>query len=258
MRQSLIIYCLSIGLSLGGGLGSLFAQEIQGDSLMTQGASDMRKALADSLLGFQIAPLDTLILRATANAPELSGQDALIESRKARLKTESRYWMKMFQPILMATYGNGTISATVDDVNGTTFNLANRQTLVYSAGFTVRFTAEDIFNRKNRAQILEHEIDKLYYDKEVQKRMIRERVIMRYEALLMAAEVMTIKQEQYQSNLLNQKLAERYLNAGDMTYADYNAVLRDMLHSEIQFLNVKSDFQKYYLLLRETVGGPIE
>lgn len=217
-----------------------------------------RKAMADSLLGFRIAPLDTLIARALQQSPEMAGQEALIKSRSATLRYQNRQWLKMFQPIAGVSYGTGTIIASVDDGSGANVNLANQQNLLYNVGFTLRFTAEDIFNRKPRAEVLEWEIEKLRQDQRVQARMVRERVIMGYEALLMSAELLILKAQQMQTNRINCELAERYFHSGDMSYADYNGALGDKLAAEIQFLNAKSEFQTQYLLLMELVGGPLE
>lgn len=259
-RRLIMILLLTLGMG-----AAVFSQD--GDS--TQIASETgdvatavspqtaRKAIADSLLGFRIAPLDTLMARAIANSPELRGQDALINSRKATLRYQNRTWLKMFQPIAGVSYGTGTIIASVDDGSGASVNLANQQNLLYNVGITVRFTAEDFFNRGPKSDILEWEIEKLHHDRDVQIRLIRERVIMRYEALLMAAEVAVIKAKQWQTNLVNQELSERYFHSGDMSYADYNGVLGDQLAAEIQFINAKSSFQTQYLLLREIVGQPL-
>jgi len=216
-----------------------------------------RGVRVDSLLGFKLAPLDTLLERAVANASELRAQDAYIQSRKSALKARNREWMKLFQPIAGVTYGTGQISAAVDDGSNVVYNLSTNQNLVYNVGFTVRFTAEEFLNRKPKAEILEWEIEQLRENRNTQIRLIRERVIMRYEAVMMAAEVMELRADMMETNAVAYELAERYFHRGDLSYADFNGALEAKIYSKSQFVGSRSDFQKNYLLLREVVGGPL-
>lgn len=232
--------------------------EAQSDSLPIAGSvPGDREAMVDSMLGFRLAPLDTLLARAIANSAELHSQEALVKARASALKVQKRTWMKIVQPYVGVNFGTGTVTANVQDGTEVTYNLATRQQLIYNVGLNVRLTAEDFINRGQRCQMLEYEIEKLRSDSRILERTVAERVIMRYEDLMKSAEVLAIKAHQMHSNAINWELAERYFQSGDMSYADYNGVLNAKLSSQMQFINLKSDFQRHYLLLREVVGGPL-
>jgi outer membrane protein TolC len=217
-----------------------------------------REAMTDSLLGFRIAPLDTLLARALANSPEILAQEATIRARAATLKVERRKWTKLIQPFVGVNYGTNIVAANIESGNTVNYNFATRQQLLYNVGLNLRLSAEDLINRGQRSQIIEHEIDKLKHDTDVLHRLVRERVITRYEQLMQAAEVLSVAAQQMQTNEINWELAQRYYQSGDMAYADYNGILEGRLNAKIQFINLKSDFQTQYLLLRELVGGPLE
>jgi outer membrane protein TolC len=251
-------FLLPISLLLCLGLPGIPALEAQPDSLSTAGRVPMgREVMVDSMLGFHLAPLDTLLTRAIAHSAALHSQEAMIKARASALKVQQRTWMKIVQPYVGVSFGTGTVTANVQDGAEVTYNLATRQQLLYNVGLNVRLTAEDLINRGQRCQILEYEIEKLRSDAKVLERTVAERVIMRYEDLMKSAEVLAIKAHQMHSNAINWELAERYFQSGDMSYADYNGVLNAKLSSQMQFINLKSDFQRHYLLLREVVGGPL-
>lgn len=233
------------------GLSNLSAQ----DPIRRQ--HEQTSQVVDSMLGFRIAPLDTLLEWAVRNSTEMAGHRAYLRSRGAYLQKINREWMKMFQPIINVQYSNGSIASTYEDPNQVLFSVSNRQNLWYTGGFTVRFTAEDFLNRRKRAEVVELEMEKIYYEGKTQERIIRERVIMRYEAMMMAAQVMYIKARQFRTNQVAYELAERAFQQGNMSYPDYNGALEARLYSEIQYINTRSDFQKQYLLLQEVVGQPL-
>lgn len=250
------LYVLGLGLTLSLLLGQgLLAQPPRSGVPAVDSIQGARVALADSLLGLQLAPLDTLIERAVQRAASLRGQTALIESRKAALRVEKKSWTRLIQPYAGVAFGTGTILANVDDGTATSVNLATRQQLLYNVGLNLRFTGDDWLNRRNRCEVIEYQVEQLRHERRALVAQLRERVIMRYEALLKAAEVLQVKAQQRQSHALNWELAQRYFEAGDMSYADYNGVLNDKLHAHMQFLNVKSDFQLQYRLLQELVGS---
>lgn len=210
------------------------------------------------IMPFDIAPLDTLVMRAVAYSPLLQSQEAVVEEAVLLKEIEGRKWMDMTKVFGNTSYGNGqylTLLSNGDGGGGNT--LAIRENLFFNVGLTMTVSPWDIITLKRRMQVMDAGIYQAQFEKQVIEDRVIEAVIERYEALMLAIELQGISLEVLQNQEISAQLAQRYFELGDISFDEYARIQELKTRAKKDFVTTKSEVKQAYLLLKMIVGAEL-
>jgi outer membrane protein TolC len=249
MRRSVLLLLLIIPLGLHA--------QIKRRALNLPPKIELPDTIKPLVMPYQVAPLDTLIKRAYLYSPLLKSQDALIETQVIARQNEAWDWADMARVFGGASYGNGQLLNNSTDGAGTINTLATRQDVYYSVGINLSLSPYDLLTRKRRLQGLDTEIVRSRIDRITLEERIAEAVLLRYQDLMLAIEMQEIRQQNFQNQQINTELAEGYFEAGDISYAEYNAALESLIKARIDYVTALHMTERAYLLLKSIVGNEL-
>ncbi|SHN15739.1 Outer membrane efflux protein [Cyclobacterium lianum] len=221
---------------------------------IAQETSDPLDKLAlDRPLESQLFSLDSIISMALANHPTIKLNEALVGSAEERVKLAKKSWTDLFRIYIDYGYGNQAILTTGPQGGGDLSNIANG----YRAGANLSIPFSEIFNRGNRIQLQQHELEATFFKTREMELVVSEQVVEEYNSLLLAHRLMQIRYEMQEKARTNLQQMEMEFNMGNLDAASYmrNAEIHTIARSEYE--NARSDFFVAAKKLEILIGMPL-
>lgn len=200
----------------------------------------------------QLPSLDSLIDLALLNHPTVKLNEELIGSAEARVRLAKKSWSSLVRGYFDYGYGNQAIVATGPQ-GGDLSNIANG----YRAGANLSIPLSEIYTRRDRIKLQEHELQATYYKTKEMELTIANQVIEEYNMAISAQRMMNIRfdmQQKAKSNLLQLEL-EYASGAIDGTAYVRNAEIFAIAQSEYE--SARMNFMRSIQKLEVLIGVPI-
>lgn len=200
----------------------------------------------------QLPSLDSLIYLAIESHPTIRLNEELIGSAEARVKLAKKSWSSLLRGYLDYGYGNQAIVATGPQ-GGDLSNIANG----YRAGANLSIPLSEIYTRRDRIKLQEHELAATYYKTKEMEVTITNQVIEEYNMMVTGQRLMKIRYDMLQkaqSNLAQLEL--EYANGTiDGTAYIRNAEIHAIAQSEYE--TARMNFIKSAQKLEVLIGNPL-
>ncbi len=203
----------------------------------------------------RLPSLSNLLDSARAHDPYISFRNLQISVNDCRVKETQGQWLRNFG--LQGNLGYGTFDYLYNNTLGgqTPANYTTTQTLTqYGVGAYVRFPIFDIVGRNNLVRMAKTESLQAKQMVEVQARDLRERVISRYNDLVMKQHLLKILGKYVETSRINMQMAEKEFANGTITLTEFSRITEIATRAETDFESTRMDFQTAYMLLEEVVG----
>ncbi|WP_245189720.1 TolC family protein [Lunatimonas salinarum] len=222
---------------------SLLAQENTEESVYF----DLNRRIED-----QLPTLDSLIGLALTNHPTVKLNEELIGSAEARVRLAKKSWSSLIRGYVDYGYGNQAIIATGPQ-GGDLSNIANG----YRAGANLSIPLSEIYTRKDRVKLQEHELQATYFKTKEMELTITNQVIEEYNMAISSQRMMHIRydmQQKAKSNLLQLEM-EYASGAIDGTAYVRNAEIYAIAQSEYE--SARMNFMRSIQKLEVLIGVPV-
>ncbi|MCC5935919.1 MAG: TolC family protein [Lunatimonas sp.] len=211
------------------------------------GYFDLNKRIED-----QLPPLDSLIDLALINHPTVKLNEELIGSAEARVRLAKKSWSSLIRGYVDYGYGNQAIIATGPQ-GGDLSNIANG----YRAGANLSIPLSEIYTRRDRIKLQEHELQATYFKTKEMELTITNQVIEEYNMVISSQRMMNIRydmQQKAKSNLMQLEL--EYANGAiDGTAYVRNAEIYAIAQSEYE--SARMNFMRSIQKLEVLIGIPV-
>jgi len=201
--------------------------------------------------------LPLLMEAAIAHAPELQNADATnliaVEQRKVIRKN----FYSGFS--LNSAYQYGTLrnwGSTTEPISS--LNAFNQPIQAqYFAGFSIALPLGQLLSRHNLTKIQDLTISQTVENRKIVERSIRQLVITRYQAMVLAKGQLELHQEAFQSAVVSQEIANRQFKRGSILIDAMSTVQQTYTTAAVALQSAKVNYETSLLMMEETIGTKI-
>lgn len=232
-----------------------YAQDFEGrsmslanDSLWSHGSFDFNKSLKEQLLS-----LDSIIIIAIENNPQVQFEEALVERSEHNVENTKRLWLNNIYGSAGYNGGNQSIILNQTEAINESSNITNG----YRWGVNVRIPLYELFGRKSQVKMMQAEFEASHKQYEVRALEVQQQVIKAYFDLINSQELVRTRLRDYQTQASNLELARIELMKGNLEMSEFARFSNVATNSESTFLNAKQQFYTAFYVFETVVGVEI-
>jgi len=222
--------------------------QILNDSIWRMNNFDFNQPLKSQLL-----PLDSILLIAIDNNPQIAAEEAYVAQASSNVKNTKKLWMNNIYGTAGYNGGNQSIIFNSADEFDQTNNLTNG----YRWGLNVRLPLYEVFGRKDQVNMMKAQLKASQNQLEVAELRLQQNVIEAYFNLLNSQELLKSRGEDHQTQQSNLELARVAMLKGDIEMDEYSRVYTLATNSEAFYLESKQRFYTAFFMFETVVGVDI-
>jgi outer membrane protein TolC len=218
-----------------------------------QSAGPTKRWALDSNL-VTLPPLPVVLAAAEAHSPVLKGQDAAIEIARLKTRLTQQEWLNYIKLSSNILYGTNDYFFLTQEFSG--YNLESRPYEVtrYSVGFSLQLSLFDVTKRNKTTAIARQEQLLAEQRKQELKQALRQLVITQYYDAKLSYDLLSTKNEQKESSLLQAQMADIKFQNNQMDFIEYSKIIEFHNQTMSEFQKAQADFELKFALLQETIG----
>jgi outer membrane protein TolC len=226
-------------------------------------ASDTLYLDANQDLGGQLLAFDDIYKIALINSPVLRYQDAVVNIQKAGYELTKKQILQNFSTSGNYSVGNQSLGNQTNNVQGgTTPGTVNTTSLQLSNGYRVgvdaRISLYDLFGRKHQLRQAQTNLRAAEVQKDVINQQLRRELIVVYQDMMTAQQVLKIRLLDEQAALAAYRVAEVDLRRGQLTAEAMASTTSRYVEAKAVSEQVKGEFLKGVYVFEALVGVPIQ
>jgi outer membrane protein TolC len=197
----------------------------------------------------QLPNLDTLFLIAKAYSPMVNKNIEFHQAQLQKIKLERRrYWKHVS---LFGNYSQGNQGLIVPGADVATLFEG------YRYGINIQFPLEEIFTRRARTKLAQHEAQAFVHIQEEMEVLLHRDMVRLYNQMIKSQRQMNIHREFLERARINERVAERQYRENQMRLMDYTRISEIRTLAENRYEDVSADFFIAFFELEVLIGQPL-
>lgn len=198
----------------------------------------------------QLISLDSILIIAEKNHPEIKFQEALVQKAYYNLADVKNMWMQSIAGFANASSGNQFIRLNNAQGLAENQNISNG----YQVGIGVRLPLYEVLGRKPRVRKAQEEYKAAGYQKDKMQLLLNEQIIRTYFYLTTVQEMMIVMAREVETQQLNLQLAEKKVLKGQMQMANYSTISKTASDVIEKYQQKKQEFYSTFYIFERLIG----
>ncbi|WMJ73206.1 TolC family protein [Cytophagaceae bacterium ABcell3] len=242
-----------LGLAAACFMAFLSEEAIGQDEPQTEDELDILRSPMGQDLEEELIPLGDIIGIAMENSPFLTFEEAQIRSHKEQVTIAKRDFHRNLA--LMGNYATGNQRFIIDGAQGA--GMQSNLLDGYRISLNLQIPLSDFTTRKQQIRVSQAELDAARSRMGQAEIELKRQVVEEYNALLSAQKVLRIVSTNKENSSIMQEMAERQFRDGVITVEELARVNEIATNAEINFEEMKRNFNTLYMQFENLVGVPI-
>ncbi len=222
---------------------------IQNDSIFIDSLAVLDVFDLSREIYLQLPPLDTLFLIAKAYSPMVNKNKAFQEAQLEKIKQEKRRYWKHVSLFGNYSWGNQGLVVPGADV-ATLFE-------GYRYGVNIQLPLEEIFTRKSRIRMAEHEAQAYVYIQEEMAVLLNRDLVRLYNQLIRSQRQMNLHRDFMERAKMNENIAEKQYRENQLRLMDYTRIIEIRALAESRYEDANAEFYSAFFELEVLLGQPL-
>lgn len=205
----------------------------------------------------QLRPLSELLDLALQQSPEIKTKEVDSQKQQLAYALQRKSWLDWVSVSSSALYGNFATLNELSTETNTGYLLNDQRSFGMNVSLNLRLSGSEIFSRGQKNEIQRLQLERIETEKQSEKQRIRAEVILLFQQLETALEMLRLKSEAVENHRLSLALAEKYFREGQYDPEKYSTVLSKATSAEEAYQLALFTCKQQTLLLQERCGPAI-